>query len=200
MPSLTLDEAYGILGLTSSASEAEVKSAYKRLALKTHPDKNPDNPEAHKNFLQISEAYKRITDPDSFKDEEEGEMNEEEMMAMFNMMFSELFGGSDFPLGMMDMMEMMLSGDLDSDEDEAMFGRGDSIENVFFSMMQEDLRGTKHSKKAKRGVKSSKKAPNKPGTKSFSAEPNESEEDWETDESLDGEYCCPFSFEISFFV
>ena len=126
MPVITLEEAYEILGLTSDSSEAQVKSAYKKLALKMHPDKNPNDPEAHKNFLKISEAYKRITDPDSFKDDEEGgEMDEEEMMAMFSMMFMDMMGGGGGMgrmggmggLNMFDMMEMMM-GDEDSEMDE----------------------------------------------------------------------------------
>ncbi len=93
---MTTEEAYEVLKVSSSAGEAEVKKAYRKLALKHHPDKNPnDREEANKQFLRISEAYKRITEPESFKDEDdEGEMaSEEEMNAMFNMMMAEMFGG-----------------------------------------------------------------------------------------------------------
>jgi len=110
----TRDECYGILGLDVGAPEEEVKRAYKKLALRTHPDKNPNDPTAGKKFLQISDAYKRIVDPDSFKDEdEEGEMNEEEMAAMFNSMLFEMFGGFGGP----DFFEMMMGDEFD-DEDE----------------------------------------------------------------------------------
>lgn len=122
MPVLSIEEAYSILQLSSNASESEVKTAYRKLALKMHPDKNPGDPEAHKNFLKISEAYKRITDPDSFQDEDEGEYaNEEEMMAMFSMMFAEMFGGfGGFGGGMdmFDMMEMMMEAEDDEDSDD----------------------------------------------------------------------------------
>ena len=95
MPTMTNTEAYNILGVPNKATEAVVKSAYKRLALQTHPDKNPNDPDASKKFHRISEAYKRIIDPASFHDEDgEGEdISEQEMAAMFSMMFSEIFSG-----------------------------------------------------------------------------------------------------------
>jgi molecular chaperone DnaJ len=60
MPAMTSVEAYSILGVQKSANEIEIKTAYKRLALQTHPDKNPNDLDASKNFHRVSEAYKRI--------------------------------------------------------------------------------------------------------------------------------------------
>ncbi|KAG5638279.1 hypothetical protein H0H81_000925 [Sphagnurus paluster] len=51
-------EAYAILGLEQGSSLEEVKSAYKQVALRTHPDKNPDNPSATQKFQKVSEAYR----------------------------------------------------------------------------------------------------------------------------------------------
>ncbi|KAI9570462.1 hypothetical protein HD554DRAFT_2018480 [Boletus coccyginus] len=53
----TVSEAYALLGLEQGASMDQVRSAYKQLALRTHPDKNQGNAEATAQFQQLSEAY-----------------------------------------------------------------------------------------------------------------------------------------------
>ena len=45
---------YEVLGVAKTASADEIKSAYRKLAMKYHPDRNPDNPEAKEKFTEIS--------------------------------------------------------------------------------------------------------------------------------------------------
>lgn len=53
---------YEVLGIGRTASEAEIKKAYRRLAMKHHPDRNPDDPAAEAAFKEAKEAYEVLTD------------------------------------------------------------------------------------------------------------------------------------------
>ena len=54
---------YDLLGVQKNASEAELKKAYKRLAMKYHPDRNPDDESAEDKFKEAKEAYEILADP-----------------------------------------------------------------------------------------------------------------------------------------
>src|SRR3954468_6929645 len=54
---------YEVLGVNRDASEEDMKKAYRRLAMKWHPDRNPDNPRAEEHFKEAKEAYEVLTDP-----------------------------------------------------------------------------------------------------------------------------------------
>ena len=53
---------YEVLGLSKSASETEIKKSYRKIAMKFHPDRNPDNPEAETKFKEAAEAYEVLSD------------------------------------------------------------------------------------------------------------------------------------------
>lgn len=65
--SVKYKDYYGILGISKGASESEIKSAYRKLAMKYHPDRNPGNKSAEHKFKEINEAYKVLSDPQKRK-------------------------------------------------------------------------------------------------------------------------------------
>lgn len=58
---------YKILGVEKSASENDIKKAYRKLARKYHPDLNPDNKSAHQKFQQLNEAHEVLSNPEKRK-------------------------------------------------------------------------------------------------------------------------------------
>src|ERR1700757_2848552 len=55
---------YEVLGVERGTTDEEVKRAYRKLAVKFHPDKNPDDPHAEEKFKELGEAYDVLIDPD----------------------------------------------------------------------------------------------------------------------------------------
>jgi molecular chaperone DnaJ len=64
MATRTQADYYEILDVARTASEQEIKSAYRKMALKYHPDRNPGNKEAEDRFKQAAEAYAVLSDPE----------------------------------------------------------------------------------------------------------------------------------------
>ncbi len=61
------EDYYQVLGVEKKASSDDIKKAYRKLAVKYHPDKNPGNKEAEEKFKKISEAYAVLSDPEKRK-------------------------------------------------------------------------------------------------------------------------------------
>jgi molecular chaperone DnaJ len=55
---------YEILGVAKNASEEEIKKSYRKLAMKYHPDRNPDSKESEEKFKEVKEAYEMLTNPE----------------------------------------------------------------------------------------------------------------------------------------
>ena len=58
---------YKILGVEKTATQKEIKKAYRKLAAQYHPDKNPGNKAAEEKFKEINEANEVLSDPDKRK-------------------------------------------------------------------------------------------------------------------------------------
>lgn len=98
---------YEVLGLSKSADEGEIKKAYRKLALKYHPDKNPGDAVAEEKFKEAAEAYEVLSNPEKKAQYDRfghagmggqggfgGGMNMDDIFSQFGDIFGGAFGGS----------------------------------------------------------------------------------------------------------
>jgi len=93
-----MKDYYKILGVSPNATEQEIKMAYRRLALKYHPDRNPGDPTAEEKFKEISEAYAVLMDPVKRRqyDEARTSRKEERFSYSEEQIFEEIFKPDNF--------------------------------------------------------------------------------------------------------
>lgn len=72
-----MSDPYKILGVSKGASQADIKSAFRKLAKKYHPDQNADNPKAKEKFSQINQAYEIVGDKDKRRQYDAGAIDGE---------------------------------------------------------------------------------------------------------------------------
>lgn len=100
---------YKVLGVSKTASQEDIKAAYRKLALKYHPDRNPDNKEAENKFKEAAQAYEVLSDAEKRQRYDQfgaagvngmgqggmhHDMNMDDIFSAFGDIFGDIFGGA----------------------------------------------------------------------------------------------------------
>ena len=135
---LTKEEAAKILDVKVDDEPDAIKKKYRKLALKLHPDKNRDDPEATQKFQRIAEAHKCLTDPNYVADETG--MSEEELKREMEVMYEVMYAQfkmmckmSGIPAPPPELMKAMMAGsvkDAMGDSDDVDPQVKEQMENV----------------------------------------------------------------------
>ncbi|KAK4054748.1 DnaJ-like protein [Microbotryomycetes sp. JL201] len=123
---------YDLLGLKADCTTEDVKKAYRRLAIKNHPDKNPDDPQAAERFKEIAVAYTTLSDEGLRHTYNEfgkgkGDGTGEDGIVDPESIFSQLFGGERFQdiIGTLSLGQEMKSAMQEEQEDDDEHGAGE---------------------------------------------------------------------------
>ncbi|HEX2494339.1 MAG TPA: molecular chaperone DnaJ [Steroidobacter sp.] len=131
---------YKVLDVGRTAAEAEIKKAYRRLAMKFHPDRNPNDHEAEEKFKEAKEAYEVLTDPQKRAIYDQhgheglsargggGFSASDAFSDIFGDVFGDIFGGGRRGGGRQVYRGADLRYDLELDLEQAVFGHTTNIE------------------------------------------------------------------------
>ncbi|KAF5682166.1 j domain-containing protein [Fusarium circinatum] len=147
---MVVDTAYyDTLGVQPTATELEIKKAYRKMAIVHHPDKNPNDPTAHEKFQAIGEAYQVLSDSDlraAYDKFGKDSARPQEGFADPAEFFSSIFGGEAFVdwIGEISLMkDLTATMDITMQEEE----EAAAAEAAAAAQAEEDFPGTEDAKK-----------------------------------------------------